>query len=175
MRKVCILRLGHRPERDLRVTTHVGLTARALGADGMYLAADDHGIVDSIEDVVERWGGEFFVENNVKWRQCIRQWKERGGIVAHLTMYGLDVGEVTNEVRERPEDLLIIVGAEKVPGDVYGMVDYNVSVTNQPHSEISSLAIFLDRLFQGQEMDHKFEGAKIRVEPCKVGKRVVEL
>lgn len=175
MRKVCILRLGHRPERDLRVTTHVGLTARALGADGMYLASDDHGIVDSIEDVVDRWGGEFFVENNVQWRHCIKQWKEKGGIVAHLTMYGLDVGEVVAEVRERPEDLLIIVGAEKVPGDVYGMADYNVSVTNQPHSEISSLAIFLDRLFMGQEMDHKFPDAKIRVEPCKVGKRVVEL
>jgi tRNA (cytidine56-2'-O)-methyltransferase len=37
--EVIILRIGHRPERDQRVTTHVGLTARALGAKGMYLAA----------------------------------------------------------------------------------------------------------------------------------------
>ncbi|MBP2145591.1 tRNA (cytidine56-2'-O)-methyltransferase [Methanofollis sp. W23] len=174
MRKVCILRLGHRPERDHRVTTHVGLTARALGADGMYLAGEDPVIVGSVRDVVERWGGEFFIEDKVKWKQCIRRWKENGGIVAHLTMYGLEVGEVVAAVQERPEDLLIIVGAEKVPGDVYGMVDYNVSVTNQPHSEISSLAIFLDRLFMGQEMEKKFEGAKIRVEPCEAGKRVIE-
>jgi predicted SpoU family rRNA methylase len=34
-RVVVILRIGHRPERDQRVTTHVGLTARALGAQGM--------------------------------------------------------------------------------------------------------------------------------------------
>ncbi|MDK2973972.1 MAG: tRNA (cytidine56-2-O)-methyltransferase [Methanofollis sp.] len=175
MRKVCILRLGHRPERDRRVTTHVGLTARALGADGMYLAANDTGIVASIGDVVERWGGDFFVENDVKWKKCIREWKERGGLVAHLTMYGLEVGEVVARVRERPEDLLIIVGAEKVPGDVYGMVDYNVSVTNQPHSEISSLAVFLDRLFMGREIGQDFPDAKIRVEPCRVGKRVIEL
>ncbi|MCG7848715.1 MAG: tRNA (cytidine(56)-2'-O)-methyltransferase, partial [ANME-2 cluster archaeon] len=31
---IVVLRLGHRPERDQRVTTHVGLTARALGASG---------------------------------------------------------------------------------------------------------------------------------------------
>ncbi|MDD1710623.1 MAG: tRNA (cytidine(56)-2'-O)-methyltransferase, partial [Methanoregulaceae archaeon] len=44
---VVILRIGHRPERDQRVTTHVGLTARALGAQGMYLAASDKGVVQS--------------------------------------------------------------------------------------------------------------------------------
>lgn len=35
--EVVVLRLGHRPERDQRVTTHVGLLSRALGAKGMYL------------------------------------------------------------------------------------------------------------------------------------------
>jgi len=28
--EVVVLRLGHRPERDQRVTTHVGLAARGL-------------------------------------------------------------------------------------------------------------------------------------------------
>ena len=28
---VVVLRLGHRPGRDERMTTHVGLTARAMG------------------------------------------------------------------------------------------------------------------------------------------------
>ena len=37
MGDIVVLRLGHRPERDARVTTHVGLTARALGASGMLL------------------------------------------------------------------------------------------------------------------------------------------
>ncbi|HJK21992.1 MAG TPA: tRNA (cytidine(56)-2'-O)-methyltransferase, partial [Methanocorpusculum sp.] len=46
-----ILRIGHRPERDQRVTTHVGLSSRALGASGMYLAADDQKVADSIADV----------------------------------------------------------------------------------------------------------------------------
>ena len=58
--EVVVLRLGHRPERDQRVTTHVGLLSRALGAKGMYLAGQDSGIVRSITRVVEQWGGEFF-------------------------------------------------------------------------------------------------------------------
>ena len=35
---VWVLRLGHRPFRDQRLTTHVALTARAFGAEGMILA-----------------------------------------------------------------------------------------------------------------------------------------
>jgi tRNA (cytidine56-2'-O)-methyltransferase len=36
--RVTVLRLGHRPERDKRITTHVGLVARAFGAEEMLLA-----------------------------------------------------------------------------------------------------------------------------------------
>ncbi len=55
MKRIVLLRLGHRPERDKRITTHVGLTARMLGAEGMLLASDDPGIMQSLEDVVRRW------------------------------------------------------------------------------------------------------------------------
>jgi tRNA (cytidine56-2'-O)-methyltransferase len=170
---VAVLRIGHRPERDQRVTTHVGLAARALGARGMYLAANDPGVITSIEDVASRWGGEFFVENDVKWRRCIQDWKEGGGKVAHLTMYGLRMTDVIDEIRNE-ERVLVVVGAEKVPGDIYGLADYNVSVTTQPHSEISSLALFLDHLFEGKELNREYPDAKIRIEPTKVGKKTVE-
>ncbi|MDD2472913.1 MULTISPECIES: tRNA (cytidine(56)-2'-O)-methyltransferase [unclassified Methanoculleus] len=173
MPEVAVLRIGHRPERDQRVTTHVGLAARALGARGMYLAADDRGVVASIEDVASRWGGDFFVENNVAWRRCIRDWKAGGGKVAHLTMYGLRMTDVIDEIRSQ-ERVLVVVGAEKVPGEIYGLADYNVSVTTQPHSEISSLALFLDHLYEGKELNREYPDAKIRIEPTKAGKRTVE-
>ena len=170
---VAVLRVGHRPERDQRVTTHVGLAARALGARGMYLAADDPGVITSITDVASRWGGDFFVENNVSWRRCIGDWKAGGGKVAHLTMYGLRMTDVIDDIR-REERVLVVVGAEKVPGDIYGLADYNVSVTTQPHSEISSLALFLDHLFEGRELNREYPDAKIRIEPAKAGKKTVE-
>ncbi len=165
-----ILRIGHRPERDQRVTTHVGLTSRALGARGMFLAASDKGVVQSIADVVERWGGEFFCEDNIKWRSCIREWKASGGTVVHLTMYGLNLPDVIEEIRPHSK-ILVIVGAEKVPGEIYGLADYNVAVTGQPHSEISSLALFLDHLASGKDLALDFPGAKIRIIPSKAGKQ----
>jgi len=165
-----ILRIGHRPERDQRVTTHVGLTARALGAKGMFLAASDKGVVQSIADVVDRWGGEFFCQDNIKWRSCIREWKASGGTVVHLTMYGLNLPDVIGEIRPHNK-ILVIVGAEKVPGEIYGLADYNVAVTGQPHSEISSLALFLDHLASGTGLAHEFPGAKIRIIPSRAGKQ----
>ena len=110
MTRAVILRIGHRPERDQRVTTHVGLTARALGAEGMYLAEADSGVVQSIAEVVSRWGGTFFCQDNVRWRRCINEWKDRGGTVVHLTMYGLNIPDGIGEIREK-EKILVIVGA----------------------------------------------------------------
>ncbi len=171
---VTVLRIGHRPERDQRVTTHVGLTARAFGAEGMLLAAQDKGVVASIRDVADRFGGSFTVEDKVSWRACIRDWKENGGTVVHLTMYGLPLPEVIPQVRAA-DRLLVVVGAEKVPGEVFGLADFNVSVTSQPHSEIAGLAVFLDRLFDGREFDLPFPGGRVRIVPTASGKRMEDL
>jgi tRNA (cytidine56-2'-O)-methyltransferase len=173
-KEIAILRIGHRPERDQRVTTHVALTGRALGASGMYLAADDKGVAESVKDVADRWGGTFFCENNVKWRSCIKDWKAAGGKIVHLTMYGINLPDIINEIRPC-EKLLVVVGAEKVPGEMYGLADFNVAVTGQPHSEISSLALFLDHLAEGEEFKREFPGAKIRIVPSKAGKHTEEL
>jgi tRNA (cytidine56-2'-O)-methyltransferase len=174
MIEVAILRLGHRPQRDQRVTTHVGLTARALGAKGMYLASNDTGIVQSIRDVGERWGGEFFVENDVGWYSCIRRWKEAGGTVVHLTMFGMNLPDVEEEILACKK-ILVIVGAEKVPGEVYHLADFNLAITNQPHSEIASMAIFLYHLFGYEALTQEFPCARIRVVPCREGKLVEEV
>ena len=173
-REVAILRIGHRPERDQRVTTHVALTGRALGASGMFLAASDKGVVQSVADVADRWGGQFFCEDNVRWRTCIRDWKAAGGKVVHLTMYGINLPDIIGEIRPCGK-ILVVVGAEKVPGEMYGLADYNVAVTGQPHSEIAGLALFLDRFFDGSEFSKDFPGAKIRIIPSRAGKKTEEL
>ena len=53
------MRIGHRPERDKRITTHVGLVARAFGAEEMLLSGRDSHVEESLADVAERWGGDF--------------------------------------------------------------------------------------------------------------------
>jgi len=50
--------------------------------------------------------------------------------------------------------------------------DFNVAVGNQPHSECSALAIFLDRYFEGEELAQSFPKAKISIMPKERGKEV---
>jgi len=170
--ELAVLRLGHRPGRDERITTHVGLTARALGADRAILANEAASRRDTVEDITDRFGGPFEVETTDDPEQVIANWD---GQVVHLTMYGLPVEDVEPDISDRYDagtDLLVVVGAGKVPGTVYDLADYNVGVTNQPHSEIAALAVFLDRLFDGAELDREWEDAEKTVIPQETGKRV---
>jgi tRNA (cytidine56-2'-O)-methyltransferase len=98
----------------------------------------------------------------VAWKKIIHGWKEKGGVVVHLTMYGKPFTASIEEIRSHAE-ILIVVGAEKVPGELYGLADYNLSVTLQPHSEVSSLAVLLDHLFQGNELDRTYPDAQMQI------------
>lgn len=169
--RVVVLRLGHRPQRDRRITTHVALVARAFGAEGMVMVGEDKGVKESVARVVERWGGPFYLESIRAPIPYIKGWK---GKVVHLTMYGVPMGTVMGEIKAGEGGILVVVGAEKVPREVYGLADYNVAVGNQPHSEVGALAVFLDRLFQGAGLDREFQG-RLKILPDPRGKRVLDL
>jgi tRNA (cytidine56-2'-O)-methyltransferase len=172
--EVAVLRLGHRPGRDERTTTHVGLTARALGADRLILEDVAEGRRETVVDITDRFGGPFDVEVTDQPLGRVRSWD---GAIAHLTMYGEPIQDVEDDLRatHRETPLLVVVGAEKVPFEVYEHADYNVGVTNQPHSEIAALAVFLDRLFGGSELDRDWENADQQVIPKETGKRVEDV
>ena len=169
--RVVILRLGHRPERDKRITTHVGLVARAFGAEEMLLTGRDSRVEESLVDVTKRWGGDFRLKADVSWKGETVRWKESGGKVVHLTMYGRNLPDVIDEIRSC-DSILVAVGAEKVPAEMYDLADWNVAVGNQPHSEVAALAILLDRLFEGKELRREFEGG-LKIVPSPFGKKVL--
>ncbi len=165
---ITILRIGHRISRDKRITTHVALVARAFGADKIFIDTDDKKIEETVCSTCNRFGGEFEIETGVNSKKIIRDWK---GIVVHLTMYGGRLDKSIKEI-DKSKDLLVVVGAEKVPPWIYEISDFNVSVGNQPHSEVAALAIFLDRYNEGKWLGRKFDG-KIEILPCNRGKKVV--
>lgn len=171
MSDIWIMRIGHRPERDKRVTTHVALSSRALGAKGIFVDTEDPVLEENIKSVVQRFGGDYTIKTGVTWKKAIKGFK---GKIVHLTMYGERVDEALKEI-PKDEDIMIIVGAEKVPIEVYRKADFNVSVGNQPHSEIAALAIFLDRYTEGKALYAEREGREIEVIPTVRGKRVAEL
>ena len=166
---IWILRIGHRPQRDKRVTTHVALSSRALGASGIFVDTEDRTLEENIHSVADRFGGSFEISTGIQWKKML---EEFDGEIVHLTMYGQRLDEALPRI-SREKDLLIVVGAEKVPSEVYQAADHNVSVGNQPHSEIAALAIFLDRFTNGKNLYSDRDG-QMTVIPNERGKTVVE-
>ncbi|MGA3191373.1 MAG: tRNA (cytidine(56)-2'-O)-methyltransferase [Candidatus Bathyarchaeia archaeon] len=178
MPRVVVLRWGHRPLRDARLTSHVALAARAFGAAGLILSdANDVKIKDSIEKVTREWGGPFFFEMGTPWKRAVHGWRVNGGLVVHLTAYGenVETSDAIEKIKTSGKDVLVIVGSQKVPGEFFSeaVSDFNVAVGNQPHSECASLAVFLDRFFKGKELTNRFENAHFKIIPQARGKKIV--
>jgi tRNA (cytidine56-2'-O)-methyltransferase len=178
MQEIVVLRWGHRPQRDARLTTHVALTARALGASGFVLSdAVDKKIKETVEKVTRNWGGKFFFEMGTTWKSAVRGWKAKGGIVVHLTAYGenIQASDVLRRIRESRQNVLVMVGSQKVPKEFFSndVSNFNVSIGNQPHSECAALAVFLDRFFEGKELAKGFKKAKIKIVPQERGKKTI--
>lgn len=166
-----VVRIGQRLVRDDRVTTHVALVSRAFGASKIFMTEINPEIKDTLRKINETWGGNFTVEFIEKWKPVIKEKKEDNFKIVHLSMYGEKINQVQEKIRKE-EKLLVVVGAEKVPREIYEMADYNVGVGSQPHSEISALAILLDRIQTGQQFEKEFPNAKRKIIPTKTGKNV---
>ena len=168
--EINILRIGQRLVRDDRVTTHVALVARAFGASKIYMDKVDPNIEYTIKKINQTWGGKFELEFFSNWKDIINQNKQEYKIV-HLTMYGENINDISTVIQKQ-EKILVVIGAEKVPREIYEKSDFNVSVGTQPHSEISALAVFLDRIQEGKQFEKKFGDSKRKIIPTKNGKNV---
>ena len=163
-----VLRIGHRISRDKRITTHVALVARAFGADKILIDTKDKKIEETIRSTCRRFGGNFEIVTGIDKQVTIKNWE---GTIIHLTMYGKELQKSINDI-DKSKDLLVIVGAEKVPPQIYEKADFNISIGNQPHSEVAALAIFLDRFTDGIWQKERFNG-KIEILPSNKGKKVI--
>ena len=166
-----VVRIGQRVIRDDRVTTHVALVSRSFGAKNIFMTEVNPEIKDTIEKINNTWGGDFVIEFIDNWKSVIKDKKNEGYKIVHLSMYGEKINQIQSQLRLE-DKMLIVVGAEKVPREIYELADYNVGVGNQPHSEISALAILLDRIQDGEQFEKTFANAKRKIIPTKNGKNV---
>jgi tRNA (cytidine56-2'-O)-methyltransferase len=155
------------------MTTHVCLTARAMGADGVIIAnRRDKEVEKSVDDVTRRFGGGFTIETGTNWRHIVQNWKDSKGRIVHLTAYGLPLPQVLGQIREAGGDLMVVVGSEKMPGEMFRLADWNVSVTSQPMSEVGALAVFLDWYQEHREFNLAFPESEMEIIPSRNGKLV---
>ena len=166
-----VLRIGQRVVRDDRVTTHVALVSRAFGAKKIFMNEINPEIKETLDKINSTWGGDFEIEMIENWKSLLKQ-KKKDVKIVHLTMYGEQINEISHQIKNE-EKILVVVGAEKVPREVYELADYNVSIGNQPHSEISALAVLLDRVQEGKQFSKTYQGAKRTIIPTNQGKKVL--
>jgi len=139
----------------------------------------DPKVKQTIEKVMDSWGGDFMFEMGQSWKTVVKEWRKNDGVTVHLTAYGenIQASDVMKRVRDTGKDVLVIVGSQKVPAGFFSesVSDFNVAVGNQPHSECSSVAVFLDRFFEGKELSEDFiSNTKKRIVPQARGKRVLK-
>ena len=173
-----VLRLGHRRGRDPRITTHLALVSRAMGASKFLLAGDeDDKLFENVVSVNERFGHALdcrYEKRPLKFlRNIVNSEGDRPTIV-HLTMYGEPFKSTTPSIPTE-NGVIVIVGGAKVPGEIFKISDYNIAVGNQPHSEVAALALFLDALTDGEGFNQEFPNAKLVIHPSKSGKDVKEV
>jgi tRNA (cytidine56-2'-O)-methyltransferase len=171
---ILVLRLGHRYVRDDRATTHLFLAARALGADGaIYSGQRDPEVEESLRRVGSAWGGSFELSYTKNWNKTLQCYKSKEWKMIHLTMYGILLQNVISDIRSSLSNKIVVVGGPKVPKRIYELANWNVAVTNQPHSEISALGVFLHELLEGKELAKPFPDGQLEIVPLAKGKKVI--
>ncbi len=170
--RLSVLRLGHRVDRDKRITSHLGLTARAFGADEIILSGEeDDTPLETWKEVSERFGGSLECRYESKPMAWLRSFSRGGGTIVHLTMYGEPWRDISSNIQfDGP--VAVVVGGTKVPGELFGIADYNVAVGNQPHSEVAALAVFLNT-WLGDVGSERFSDGSVEVIPSESGKKII--
>ena len=173
MEKIPMQNYGIRKQRD----TSYSMTQRLLKKLGEGRVVEywkRHGMYKSAE-LLSIEMQEYVSPYTMRHLSNIKNWKAKGGVIVHLTAYGenIQTSDVLNRIKGSKGDILLIVGSQKVPKIFYTdkVSNFNVSIGNQPHSECSALAIFLDRFFEGNELSLSFQKAKIKIVPQKRGKK----
>jgi len=174
-----VLRLGHRLGRDPRITTHLALVSRAMGASNFVLAGDeDEKLFSNIHSVNERFGHGLSCRYEKSPMRMLREIansdKESKPIIIHLTMYGEPFKEVIPNI-PKDKSVVVVVGGAKVPGELFKISDFNIAVGNQPHSEVAALALFLDSWTDGEGFNREFSEPQLVISPSKSGKDVKEV
>ena len=178
---VTIFRVGHRISRDKRITTHLALVSRAFGASGIIIAGEkDEKIIKSVEKVVTEWGGDFTIKfiPFEEWKLFLDEWVEKQKQIIHLTMYGENLPTFQHnkaflELKSSQQllnELLLVVGGEKVPAKVFQYANWNIAISNQPHSEVGSLAVFLNTLISNP-LEIQFNNPLRKIHPSIKGKK----
>ncbi len=149
------------------------LTARAFGAsEMMFTRRKDQRIMRYVGRIQKNWGGKFEVSFIRSYKEALKSATKYKKV--YLTRYGIPLNKLTY-VLNTYKNIMLIVSSKEAPQKVLDdLADFNVSITEQPHCSVASIAIFLHDFYRGREFAMHFENAKYKIAPKEHGVSVVK-
>ena len=145
----------------------IALTARAFGASEITVNLKEQRnkshITKYFKEINNDWGSNFKVSFTNNWMDLIKEHNNNYKTI-YLTKYG-DSIKKKEYVISTYKNILLIVSTTDDIKELYDMADFNISLTTQPHTIISSIAVFLNMYYKGRELAMHFENAKYKIMP----------
>ncbi len=155
-----VLALG---KADFGSNLDLCLTARAFGASAVtFVGKRNPKLIRVLNRMSGRWGGDFTVSFVDNWKEFLKTKKNYKTI--YLTRFGVPINKVKYSLKTYKNIMLIVTQTEAFK-NLYKAVDFNVSITTQPHCTTAAVAVFLHTFYEGRELAMHFENAKYKVIP----------
>ena len=149
------------------------MVARAFGASNVTFYPEDGKSMKKLErrcrSLNRNWGGAFSAASTKDWKSFVKE--KKNYLKIYLTRYGIPINKIGYQIRTY-KNVLVIVSEKEVIKPLYKTSDFNLSITTQPHSCTSSIAVFLHDFYQGRELAMHFENARYKVNPEERGIRI---
>jgi tRNA (cytidine56-2'-O)-methyltransferase len=147
------------------------MISRAFGASNITFFPSKGSAIEaklkrSIKQANKKWGGNFSVYFCNNWEKFIKE--KRNYLKIYLTRYGMPIIKMRYRISTYKNILLITSFSESIKA-AYDAADFNISISSQPHTCGSSIAIFLHDFYQGRELAMRFENPKYKVVPSQHG------
>jgi len=160
---ITVLVLGKSSYENLK---DVALASRAFGANSIIFTTNYNSkLVRYFKTINSKWGGNFEVRFEKDWRAEISRKKNYEKV--YLTMDGVPINKIIYRIKTY-KNILLIASFQNAQRSVKEAVDFNVSITTQPHSTVSSVAVFMHMFYSGRELAIRFKNAKHKIKQAKI-------
>jgi tRNA (cytidine56-2'-O)-methyltransferase len=148
------------------------MVARAFGASELIFSSKkDPRLTKLVRSNNKKWGGSFSVGFEPDYMKVLDSNNNYKSV--YLTRYGMPLQDVIGTLRTY-KNLVLIVTNKEAFGPAYTKADFSVSITAQPHSSVSAIAVFLHEFYSGRELAMRFENARYKVIPSEQGAHIEE-
>ena len=153
------------------VITDICMTSRAFGASKVaFTCGEDRKVAGAMRKVSKEWGGKFSIMFNADYKEMLNGSPNYKTVF--LTQYGIPVEKAKHSIRTYKNMMVVVALSDSYTKKLIDAADFNISITSQPHSSTSAVAVFLHTYFNGRENAMQFENAMTKVLPSEHGIRV---